>query len=276
MKPVVLLIIFSLSCASDRQAEFKGMDRVGTDETRPNFYLDGFKPKRNNRSPASITTLPSLSNRQIYFLSFYKQYLSLKKTLGEKVELNNCPSFHQVILEYKNELLNHNDEYHTKIEFAQVKADRDSLPFHPVLAIPSEGNQNLYAKMNARDWSNQQQTLREALTHYQTEMDKELHHLCETGVSSGYYVYENLVTYFKENQGFHHTKAGLKALLKVPTLANMVILDNLSRESYHKVTQGVFDTWLLGRANTAWFMQYRNYVKANRSRLLSRQQGNIK
>ena len=59
------------------------------------------------------------------------------------------------------------------------------------------------------------------------------------------------------------------ALLKVPTLGNMIVLDNLSDSLYHFTKGNSYDSWLLERSNANWFEQFREHLKSNRESRVS-------
>lgn len=266
---MILLSIFSFSCATDNPHHgLKDLEKV-KNEYRAAFYLDDYKPQKQTRGPASVAVkTPQLSNRQVYFLSYYKQYLNLAQVLKVHSKITSCPSFHQVVLEYEKELKSFDNQLNLNVNLNSVKTDQSNLSYYPVLSMQGESDRMVYDELYRNNWKESQSTLRNALLTYHTSMQGEIEKLCDTGVSPGYYVYENLVTYFKEFKDFHHTRDGLKALLKVPTLANMVILDNLSQDSYYLARENVFDQWLLSRANTHWFKQYMNHIKSKRSQVL--------
>lgn len=265
---IILLGSLSFSCATNKiKNNFQGLEKV-THNPALSFYLDSYQPKKMARKIASSPAVPELSNRQIYFLSLYQQYLTLAHTLENKETIKFCPSFHQVILEFETDLKNRRDSYSTQINFQSVRVNKDRISYYPVLSMAATDDQMLYEFLNKKGWQDQENALKQTLQHYHTGMEQEVQKLCETGVSPGYYVYENLVTYFKEYKDFHHTRAGLKALLKVPTLANMAVLDNLSQTSYYLSQENVFDQWLLDRAQTAWFRNYLGHIKQKRSQQL--------
>tara|TARA_Y100000768_G_scaffold342350_1_gene287369 strand:- start:2891 stop:3742 length:852 start_codon:yes stop_codon:yes gene_type:complete len=274
MKKINLIFWTTLlaGCASsDYQTGLSGLTPVKSSVSNNLVYFNDYQPKKiHGRAPASIKqSTPELSNRQIYFLSFYRQFLKLEQSLGMQAKTANCPSFHQVILEYKEKLEAPFDSSVTEQDYRSVRTDMNNLGFYPVLALKSDNSEPLWRDVKARDWKDDNSgMLKQALHAHHADMQNELKQLCESGVSAGYYVYENLVTYFKEYKEFHYSKAGLKALLKVPTLANMVMLDNLSSNSYYLNQENHFDTWLLQRANTQWFSQYRDHLNQKRGQLI--------
>lgn len=274
MKKINLIVftVFVAGCASiNNEVGVKGLEPIKSSVSSNLVYFNDYQPQKNRgRAPASQIkqTVPELSNRQIYFLSFYRQYLKLEQSLGMEAKTDNCPSFHQVVIEYKKELEAPFDGSVEGHDYRSVEANMSNLGFYPVLALQSGNNDPLWRNMAASDWKDSNGMLKTALVTHHEDMQTELKQLCDSGVSAGYYVYENLVTYFKEYKEFHYSKEGLKALLKVPTLANMLMLDNLSSTSYYLSQENHFDTWLLQRANTQWFRQYRDHLNQRRGQLI--------
>ena len=267
-----------MSCSTLHQSivDITGIERVEIEQEsyeRPQLYVDDFKFSSNSRSIASVemdTSDPKLSNRQLYFLSYYKQYLSLAKILGKKNAVQSCPSFHHVILENQKELERDTGTYSAQIDLEKVKTNQALIGKYPVLAVPYSTGGDLYSQLVRKDWAESDKHLTAALEYYHEIEKKEISELCDTGVSPGYYVYENLVSYFKNDRSFHRTKEGLKALLKVPVIANMVILDNLKIENYPNFSaQNNFDAWLIERSNLTWFKEYRDQVSYKRKEHVS-------
>lgn len=267
------LVLIAISCATDTgRFDVNGLEKIKSSASDNMVYLGNYSPSKTNRGPASVAKAsqkdPELSNRQIYFLSFYRQYLKLGQAVGAEARVQNCPSFHQVVLEYKDKL---EAPYVSKIpvlDQSLFQSDITQISNYPVLALSVEKDAVLWQDLQEKNWKQDSDLVSKAISYHREEMTKELSQLCETGVSAGYYVYENLVTYFKEYKDFHYSRNGLKALLKVPTLANMVVLDNLTHDSYYINQDTEFDHWLLKRANTEWFKQYRDHLKFQRDQLL--------
>lgn len=276
-KTLILLSVFILSaCASFHQTlvDISGIERVEIEQdnyTRPQFYVEEFKFSKNSREIASASVPEEhLSNRQLYFLSFYKQYLTLGKLLNEKQMITSCPSFHNVMVNYQDELKAQVEDYTTEIDLSLVKKNERFVSYFPVLALPYTAKSDLYSYLVNEKWEDTDEHLLTALKNYYEIEKNELSTLCDTGVSPGYYVYENLVSYFKGDDSFHRTQDGLKALLKVPVIANMLILDNLKSQSYPKFkAQSRFEAWLMSRSNLAWFGEYRNSLLNNKTRQIS-------
>jgi hypothetical protein len=273
--PIVLLTAVSCSTTMNTDSELQ-LDRVNVTQKsydKPDFYVGDVKSLKTKRMIASVSKtskkLKKLSNRQIYFLTMYKQYKQLGSVLGQSSEQNSCPSFHNVILEHKEALQMDSTKYTSNVSLTHLKGEPRLVSAYPVMALPYSSSGDLYSKLKDNNFKHDQEYLKVALNKYYKSQGQEIAKLCDQGVSPGYYIYENLVTYFEKDQSFHSTKAGLKALLKVPVLANMVILDNLKQESYALSKGNKLENWLLERSNTGWFKNFIYELNENRNSHIS-------
>jgi hypothetical protein len=278
--PITLLTLISCSTVvTTTQKEEDIIERVNIVQKKyikPDFYLGDVKSLKKKRKIASVEytnvdqeKLKKLSNRQIYFLNMYKQYKQLAGISGQKTNVNSCPSFHNVLLENKSFVDGSNSSFSSKMSFNVFKDDPKAVSAYPIMALPYSKSEDLYSKLKRNNFENGEDYLSDALTKHFKSQEKEIAQLCDQGVSPGYYIYENLVTYFNSDKSFHSTKAGLKALLKVPVLANMVILDNLKQENYAFNKGSRIENWLLQRSNTSWFKNYIFELNDNRNSHLS-------
>ena len=224
---------------------------------KPEFFtpeeniLRVYKSYENKRVPASINTQSDkLSNRQIYFLSLYNQHKRFGEYLNKETQKNFCPSFHQVLLE--NEDANYTSFFMTqKPGLEKNMAYKGShLALFPVLALPYSKEKDLFTALEETDWSDTRFALNKSLSKHFEVLDAEVEQLCDKGVSPGYYIYENIVTYFKKKNNFNNAKDALEALAKVPAIANMLILDNLSSSKESSLSS--YDYLVLERSNSTW------------------------
>jgi hypothetical protein len=273
--PIVLLSLIGCSTTVNMNNDIQ-LERVNvTQESydKPDFYVGNIKNLKAKRLIASMkktsAKLKKLSNRQIYFLTMYKQYKQLGAVIGQESTLNSCPSFHNVILDHKESLKTDSSRYSSHISLTHLKGEPKLVSAYPVMALPYSESEDLYSKLRNNNFNHEQEYLEDSLKKYYKSQENEVKKLCDQGVSPGYYIYENLVTYFEKDQSFHSTKAGLKALLKVPVLANMVILDNLKQESYALNKGNKLENWLLERSNTGWFKNFIYELNENRNSHLS-------
>lgn len=273
------ILITTLAACSSSKSTFTiaGLERMTIDQEsyeKPEFFIGEYRAKQG-RSIASLAPNKlvqvdkSISNRQLYFLSSFSQYKLMSNVLKKKEVISSCPMFHNLILKYDGMEMESAKNYNLNVDLDQARLDKKQLSLFPILAVPYSNNKDLLTVLEENNWENTNYHVKVALNHYYKTSEKEIKDLCDKGVSPGYYVYENLVTYFKKDNDFHKTKDGLKALLKVPVLANMVILDNLNRKDYHFKETQVFDRWLLTRTNANWFEHFLKNLKEKRESKIS-------
>ena len=275
----VILSLFLVSCSIHKSLLGpEGVARVKIEQKtydKPEFFLTDLdlqkvyadhSIKKNNRLPASANQNIKKSNRQLYFLSLYHQYLTMGKVLGFKSEVSSCPSFHQLILENEAVKETQTQFYSTDIELGLLKHNSAAVPYNPVLAIPFTQRMDLYTALEEDNWGNPKKLLNKSLVGFYKRSENEVKQLCDTGVSPGHYIFENMVTYFKEKRTFKNSRDALSALVKIPVLANMMILDNLTGPKRHKEYRSVstYDKWLLSRSNAIWFEKYISLIKSKR------------
>lgn len=278
-----LCLVFSvIGCSSLVEIdspELANIERVDIDQEsyeKPQFYLDDFKFSQNSRSIASahpidrVETMNKLSNRELYFLTYYKQYKTIGKILNIENEMNSCPSFHNVMLSNKKEIGRINNIYSTDLDLQSIKGRLESVTKYPILAMPYSGSTDLFSVLVKNDFNQTATHVREALEHYYISQKKEIETLCDQGVSPGYYIFENLVSYFRNDKSFHKTKDGLKALLKVPVISNMIILDNLvtKDEDYFSSSSSELEFKLMKRSRVSWFQEYRENLRLKRKEVV--------
>ena len=272
---IFVSIILILSCSTQRKLEnIAGLERVEIDQKsyeKPQFFIDKASI-HFGRAPASVpkvvTEGPKLSNRQIYFLTTHQQYQKINNILGKPNNVPSCPSFHDLLLKNPMVLADIPKIKDVKIDFEKIKTNPQMAKYYPILALPYDNKIDLFTKLQSKNWEDGHVHMQEALIHYQKNVEREVAELCDKGISPGYYTYQNLVTYFKNNSGFHKSQEGLKALLKVPALANMVIIENIIQQTYDIHSTYVYEELLLERSNTTWFLSY--LVNINHKQVISK------
>ncbi len=272
-----------MSCSSlvdlEKREELSGIERVEIGQKsyiKPQFYVEDYKFGRG-RSIASVDeeSIPQelilgrkISNRELYFLTYYKQYITLGNLLEDKEIAQSCPSFHGAILDHKEFLTEKSGGHSTKINLEHLKDKLSMVTKYPLMAIPFSNQTDLFSVLIQNGFNNPETYVHTALENYYQKQKKEISVLCDEGVSSGYFIYENLVSYFKQTNSFHKTKAGLRALLKVPVMGNMLILDNLEQEQAlsFRTSLSRFENILLERSRVSWFTEYRKSLKRARQK----------
>lgn len=275
--PFILFTVMGCSTTINNEQD-KSLERINISQksySRPDFYIGDIQNISAGRSIASVDNTKSinnresekfakLSNRQVYFLAMYKQYKELSHVLGLDAQISSCPSFHNVILDNSESLKLSDSQLSKNIELSYVKEDPKLLSSYPVMALPYSSDQDLYTKLVNSEFTDSKVYLDVALGNYHQTQKREVEVLCDKGVSAGYYIYENLVTYFKSDNSLHSSVEGLKALLKVPVIANMVILDNMNNDDYTFNQSSILEDGLLERSKSTWFKKY--LLNLNRSR----------
>ncbi len=274
---IVGLILLS-SCSTSSLVNVKGVNRMALGQKnyeKPNFFMGSaikevLKP-RTGRSIASVNIdkpdeLAHLSNRQLYFLNTYQQFKALGKITGKGTDIKACPAFHDVLLK-NDQSLKENSDY-TLEEYTVVRNNPENIYLYPVLATPYSDSQDLYSVLVENNWENSKEHTLNALTHFHKINKDELHELCDTGVSAGYFVYENLVTYFKADTSLYRTTEGVEALLKVPVVASLYITDSLRKNSFWSQEAELIQS-LFKRVNGDWFNQFRKEIQNRHHKVLS-------
>lgn len=263
MKYLVMLTFASvLSCSTGNfLLSPTGLDRLGIKQVeyvRPDFYIGELDfTKKVGRSIASVVqTQEKMSNRQIYFLSLYGQYKKMGALLGETKFQNSCPRFHNLLLEHKNIHVQNIDSYSMDIDFSAVSSDPHQLVNFPVLAVPYSSQQDLYTKLSSAGWKESKDITRKGMHNLFRQTKSEVAELCDRGVSDGYYVYENLVSYFSNQNKMTASKKSLKALLKVSVIANMIVLDNLKTSTSGIDSNIAYESLVLQRSKSNWLRGY--------------------
>lgn len=272
----ITIFWFIFSCSSPtvivRKDGVKRIEIVQSSYQRPDFFISkNIEVKKVSKTPKrSIASAydEKLTNRHLYFLSLYGQQKKLEMLLGKKSAVNSCPSFHQVLLENEEVKNSSAVSLTTDVSLGEHLLEGDFVAFYPVLAVPYSEEKDLYTKMVENNWSNTNYHLKKGLEHYYSLAQKELDQLCDTGVSDGYYIFENLVTYFKEEQKLGQSLNSLKALLKVPVLANIMIIDNLKNPNFDHSILSNFEFSLLERSNITWFTGYLDQLNTKRKLIL--------
>ena len=262
------LLFIMVSCALRPDLDVvQKLERVSLDQKEyrgPDFFIKpDVQSMLQGRSPASIpnkkNTYSNLSNRQVYFLTLYNQYQLMKKVSGLNSHNKSCPAFHDLLLKNQDAVRTNEVSVLSK-DYKVVHTDPTQVVYYPAMALPYSNSSDLYTALNQNDWENVEDYLKHALVNYTQNISTEVAQLCDKGVSKGYYLYENVVTYFKNDRSFHKTKKGIQAMLKIPVFANLVLLDHLKSEVAHQE----LGQNLLGRGELLWFNSYREAVNFGR------------
>ncbi len=252
MKSVTYLLslVILTSCSSKSivtDSNIKSVKVTSKEERSTVFYRD-YDYKDIKRSIASVDALEDrLSDKNTYFLSLYSQYKSLNKLTNQENKLNVCPQFH-------NEILSAGIKVHklSKVDSKNFKSymkNPYAVVSNPSLSLNYEG-QNVYTYLSRKNmWNKAHSVIENALINHNKLNLSELNQLCETGGSEGFHAYKNMVSFYSSNS-FARSRESMPAFLKIPVLANMLILNNYTRSlsSYEK--------GLISSLNISWFSNY--------------------
>lgn len=305
MKYIIIAMFVTACSINQTLLKPSGTQRVGIvqeEYKRPDFFVSNdilptdfgltrklFLEQKNflKREPASINNPilfnseilnsadnkqeSKLSNRHLYFLTLFSQYQAMGNLLGIKSRITSCPSFHQVLLENKKEMEELSVSYKnlmTLNEWSVLTNDVQSLSFFPILAIPYSNEKDLYSVLVENNWQNISEYVMASAKNYYESSEIEIDQLCDKGVGPGYYIFENMVTYFKEENTFASTADALKSLVKIPVFANILLIDNLILKNNHnKNMLSLYDKKLLKRTNADWFSLFIDRLNDKRNKL---------
>lgn len=257
--------------------ETRGLDnnKVPKHDLFPNF-----KKTRAGRGLASKTSSPKLnfSNKRLYFLSLFSQYESLRNYLPEVKtnDINICPSFHTSVVDFKKSFRPHaenqsiftNRNYLSNLQNTNIKA------IYPELSLPLS-ERNLYPtafdlilnKVSNKD--EVKKIVSKAFHMNMTKIRKELVELCDTGFSSNYYIYENLLTHIQSHGSLDHSTNGIKTLFKTSLFSNMALLNSLQTQSRSlrmlasggmNQSHNKYENEIIRRLDVKWTQSYFNKI----------------
>jgi hypothetical protein len=243
------------SCGSYQLKSIDGVERVSINQDRyvkPQFYVKKFKPTKTSRSIASAQVGLDISNKKAYFLSLYKQHAQFAQLANIDQQINSCPQFHNDLLTYKDELSNRKVSK-ANLDFSEVLIDKSKITSYPVLSLPYR-NTDLYSYISDNNKWDQSETIAlSAIKSYAQSMRKEIETMCEFGNSNDYYIFENMISYYRNNLDFIYSFQALPSVLKVSPIANIFLLESLQSKS-EKVS--IFEDRLMAKMNIPWFKNY--------------------
>lgn len=198
-----------------------------------------FEMAKGETSNDDDLSINAFSNRKIYFLTLLSQYYELKN-LGkiESPEVTICPSFHTDVV---NNVQHIKKSMKNSIDFTQLKYDfnkvihreAEYLSLYPELSLPLTSDHShpaVFDGINEKTSKKFPEFFKTGYSVHVAKTYKELSDLCEKGQTDNYYVFENLVTYFKSHPDFKDDKKAMKAILKSTIFANMVLIKSLNMQ----------------------------------------------
>ncbi len=250
-------IIFFISCAHTPKPE------VGLDIPINPEWID-VKSFVSSRTPASAEDFLSdleksehqkkTSLRRVYFKALYDQYLRWNQSEATGDSISFCPQYHhdKLVVEENHQsrkmLISNVDSYPSKDELAASPGWS--------LSMMKKGKKMRAFEWGQRENAKPQEAMSKAIKGQWRRLEKEVHQMCEDGVSENFFKIENIVTYFSMKEDFDSGVKGLRAFMKIPVFTNVLIENSLNSET-SMVELSTFEDDLLNYAS-AW--QIRSYA----------------
>lgn len=274
------------SCSSTwRQSESidDKMSRYKSHDYSPNIVPDYIAINRgfSSRTPASTRNkkvdrgLTTHSNKRLYFLSLYTQYNDLQKysTTQSTPQINYCPSFHTSFVDHKEKYqvsMARSSAYKLSPKVHSKLSDDNFIAFYPELSLPvseKSSRPRVIDLLRQSDFNMKEanQVVSKAINLHLKKTYNEITELCETGSSSNYYTYENLMTHIRRKGPLRPNKKGTKTLLKTTVFSNLSLIKSLdaaqgaTRGLASAVERSPYQDELADRLNIRWS---KNYFKA--------------
>lgn len=297
MKKLTLSIItLSLVSCGNFSTKKNMQVRIGkgvkTNSGMPNFYLsEQFVPKKKDvsRSIASVAidhNLEQVNNKKVYFLTLLGQYNRFNSLLGKTDEdIRVCPFFHNSIVRQGKYLrkLKENASGMKGKNYLRATYSPELLPMFPELSLPVNDEENVYqytSQFKSNDMI--QSFVKVAMEEHAARNKSELKKLCEYGASDNYYLFENLLTHFNTDDSFNNSMDSLRAVLKIPVFANLLLLRSLDpqfiyygKEQFYEVSNisgkySIFEEELITRTNLSWMKLYIMNINSNNKEIALR------
>lgn len=292
----VMMLASFVSCSFVKTEPVKPSPMADVSTGMPDFQIiNNFQvakktdDKITERKPASVDkidqvnegedlSINAFSNRKIYFLTLLSQYYELKN-LGkvESPEVTICPSFHTDVVNnvqtIKKNIKHTIDFSLLKYDFSKVVSrEADYLSLYPELSLPLTSDHShpaVFDGINEKTSHKFPEFFKTGYSVHVAKTYKELSDLCEKGQTDNYYVFENLMTYFKSHPDFKDDKKAMKAILKSTIFANMALIKSLNMqiEQERKVASidyNSFEEEILSRLEATWVRSYFETMKNRR------------
>ncbi len=245
-------ILLASSCANFGLETVDGVERVKISQkkyVKPQFYIKKYKPTKAKRSIASVGEDINLSNKKVYFLSLWKQYKQFNTITGVSEPIKFCPQFHDDLLTFKDQLkVKRKSQFN--IDFKDVVLNSSTISSYPVLALPYKGT-DLYSYLKVKNWNDSKEHAIAAVDQHRKKLKSEINTMCDYGNSNDYYIFENMISYYRSNEGFIYSYKALPSALKVAPVSNIFLLNSMNQASL-----SVFESNLLSKMNIPWFKNY--------------------
>lgn len=185
------------------------------------------------------------TNKKLYFLTLLTQYGTLSKysNTSSVSAINICPSFHSILVDHKEKFENSgvNKISYKALNFKKlysetIYASPELVSHYPELMLPISKKSlhpNVAEFMDKNKTADASKVMSKAIDIHLNKAHDELSELCETGTSSNYYIYENLMTHIKR-QGFTANKTNMRTLLKTSIFTNIAIIKSFEKTGSKK------------------------------------------
>ncbi len=244
----------SIQSKMDRfQANQENTNTVPQLDTIPHSFkfkiIKTTSQKKRRRAPASLNggvnfdllDMPR-NNKQLYFLTLYSQYNTLKGLFPKNFnpKIRHCPSFHTSLLEHKEKFGTIYHKMSLNVSHHFQKLNTHSSAYYPELALPISSKESnirvidiLKDQSQTRNLGGTRAVITKALSTHLNRTYTELTELCESGYSKNYYTYENLSTHIR-NQGQHFSPSNknMSVLLKTTLFSNWALIKSLTHQSH--------------------------------------------
>ena len=261
-------MLITFSCATYKVEDVKGAKRlkiVQAKYKKPQFYIKKYKPSKVKRSLASFEGEIRISNKKAYFLSLWRQYKILQKMTDSHDSISSCPQFHNDILGFKKEL-KVSSKSKVDLGLSDKFINSSNIHSYPVLSLPYKDT-DLYSYLNqTNSWSRADDIAIDAISEYRINLKEEVNTLCEFGNSNEYYIYENLISYYRNNEEFIYSTAALPSVLKVGPVSNLLLINSILTDT----SISPFESKLLKKMNVSWFKNYLYEVSLVRNHKIRR------
>lgn len=212
--------------------------------------IEKFSSARTGRAPASVVEENTqddkvgTSNKKLYFMSLYSQYERLRAYTpsGSTMDINVCPSFHTGLVEWRDTA----KKMGSKVSSTQLGfkydlkrlGDYNYISQYPELGLPLSDDSkgpNVASLMSSRPVevaaSEGSRLMSQALHQHTVRIFSELSELCDTGTSTNYYNFENLLTHARTHRDLTPSQYGLQVLMKTTIISNMVLIESIQNSS---------------------------------------------
>jgi hypothetical protein len=183
-----------------------------------------------------VSDRTSYSNRSLYYVTLLSQYQRLRGFASiQTTDINSCPSFHSMQLEFIDDggaIRSGRKQWKKEVTLQQLH-DKSYLSHLPEFFLPvvSDGTTpkvvDLLQSRSPVDQKFVSSTVQKALDIHIQKTYQELSLLCEKGVSTNYYNFENLITHVKRSPDFSPSKQNLQVLFKTTLFVNMAVIDSI-------------------------------------------------